>query len=104
MEHIVQFAVSIDDAAIEKSVMEHAEEKIIKEIKQQIMDNIFDREWSRHASEKSPLSDFSKRILEEWLSQHKDHIIEEAAKYLADRLLRTKAAKEMLTEVLADNG
>lgn len=104
MEHIVQFAVGIDDEAIKKSVMEHAEEKITKDIKQQIMDNVFDHEWSRHARDNSPLSDYSKRILEEWLSQNKDHIIEETAKYLAERLMRTKAAKEMLTEVLADNG
>ena len=41
MEHIVQFAVGIDDEAIKRNIEEHAVEHIKKELKRDIANKIF---------------------------------------------------------------
>ena len=99
MEHIVQFAISIDDRTIAKRIEENAEKQIIKEIKEMIADHIFENRYGQHIG----LSARTANMVEEWLDQHKKEIIDKAAEHLAEKLARTKAAKEKLTEVL-DNG
>lgn len=104
MEHIVQFAIGIDDDAIKDRIMQNAEKKITDDIEQQVRDALFDRGWKKHANIDDPLNGYSERIVSNFLEQHKQEIIDKAAEHLADKLSRTKAAKEMLTEVLYDNG
>ena len=102
MEHIMQFAIGIDDNAIRKRVEEAAEKQIIDEIGQQVRDNLFQASYyGRHASVKDPLSEYSKRIINDFLERHKDEIIEKAAVHLADRLSRSKVVKEAIAEKLA---
>lgn len=95
MEHIVQFAVSIDDNAIVQHVTEHAEKEIIKDLKQQVANKIFKAYYYRTNAdpEKDPLSEFAKDIICNMLEEHKDTITTKAAEILADRLARTKAGK-----------
>lgn len=97
MEHIVQFAVGIDDNAIAQRVEESAEKQIIKDIKQDVMNKIFQSYYrNSDATRKDPLSDFSKGLVESFLNEHKDEILDKAAMHLADKLSRTKAAKEKI--------
>lgn len=98
MEHIVQFAIGIDDAAIEKRIMETAEQQIINSIRHDIENHLF---TSRYGSV-SGFAVFAERIIEEWLDDHKSEIIDKAAVHLAEKLSRTKAAKEMLSEVVSN--
>lgn len=100
MEHIVQFAVSIDDTAIEKRIMETAHNQIIDAIRHEIERELFEVRYGSFSN----MRQVGVCIVEEWLNDHKQEIIDKAAEHLADKLARTKAAKEMLTEVLADNG
>lgn len=103
MEHIVQFAVGIDDNAIVKNIMEHAEKTITDELTQQVRDKLFESSYyNRHATEKDPLSSYAKSLIEKWLDSHKDEIIEKAAMHLADRLVRTKAVKERVGKVIEE--
>ena len=98
MEHIVQFAVGIDDAAIKKHVEERAAAQIIGEIKQEIANKLFESRYcTRNANpEKDPLSVFSERVILNFLEDKKDAIIQKAGELLAARLLRTKAAKSLI--------
>lgn len=98
MEHIVQFAVGIDDAAIKRHVEESAAKQIIGEIKQEIADKLFESRYcARNANpEKDPLSNFSEGIILDFLEDKKDAIIQKAGELLADRLLRTKSAKSLI--------
>ena len=98
MEHIVQFAIGIDDEAIRTSIMSRAEKEIINAITRNIEDRIFEIRYGRNIG----LNEKSEKIVEEWLNDHKSEIIEKAAEHLADKLSRTKAAKEMLAEVVRD--
>lgn len=99
MEHIVQFAVGIDDNAIVKNIMEHAEKVITDELTQQVRDKLFSSSYyARHATEKDPLSSYAEGLINRYLDSHKDEIIEKAAIHLADKLSRTKAVKERIVQ------
>ena len=99
MEHIIQFAVGIDDDAIVKNVTKHAEESITKELTQQVRDRLFESGYyKQHATEKDPLNAYSDRLLTKWLDDHKDEIVDKAAKFLAEKLARTKVVKERVAK------
>lgn len=99
MEHIVQFAIGIDDKAIVDRVTENAEAQITKDIEQQVRNSLFEaRYYGRNADKDSPLNDYSKRIIDGFLEKHKDEIIEKTAEYLAGRLMHSKVVKEKIAK------
>lgn len=98
MEHIVQFAIGIDDNAIVKRIEENAEKTITDELKKSVMSIIF--ETNRYTGKLSNMaSDWTERRVENFLEDHKAEIIECAGKYLAEKLARTKAAKEIVEDM-----
>ncbi len=102
MEHIVQFAVSIDDDAITQYVTKNAEKEIIKDLKQQVANRLFESRYYRGNSdpERDPLNEWAKNeIINTFLDENKDKIISEAAKELAVKLARTKAGKAILEDL-----
>lgn len=94
MEHIVQFAIGIDDDAIKKRVEENAEKTIINELKSEISKTIFDKDY--YGRPTKTLSTWAGSYLEDFLEKHKTEIVECAGKILAEKLTRTKAVKEMV--------
>ena len=52
------------------------------------------------ASPNDPLSELSKSLVLNVMEEHKDEIIDAAGRYLADKLIRSKAAREKAKEVL----
>ena len=101
MEHIVQFAIGIDDDTIVKKVSENAEKEIIKNLQQQVSNKLFEScYWNKDADPKrDPLSDYSKYLVENFLEQHKTEILEKAAAHLADKLARSKKGKEIFNNL-----
>ena len=99
MEHIVQFAIGIDDNAIVKAVSENAEKEIIKDLQQQVTNILFRPKGylKRDADPKiDPLSEFAQEIILEFFKENKDIIIENASKIITDKLARSKAYKAIL--------
>ena len=113
-EHILNFAVGIEDDKIIDAVMKSAENSIINDIKKSVIDRMFDdrrgyynssvcemnmRTASYKVKSDAVLSDMSKDIIEKIFAENKDQIIELAAEKLADSYKRTKAWKEKTAEV-----
>ena len=104
MEHIVQFGIGIDDEAIRKIIMEKAEQSILDDLKKQIrtdIDNqifVIDRGWYGKDYKRVGLQDWVKDLVEKTLKDNKDQIIKMASERLADKISRTKAVKEAMTE------
>lgn len=99
MEHIVQFAIGIDDQAIQENVMRTAELQIVRQIKQDLTDRLFsNRGWNKHASPEDPLSSYALDLLADYLEENKDAIVDRAAKYLADRVSKRKSAQSLKEE------
>lgn len=101
MEHIVQFAISIDDNAIKKRVVEAAEREIISDIKQQVLNQIFESRsyYRKDATPNDPMQLWVKDLIIESLKEEEKGIVLAAAKILADRLPRTKAFKSLLEKM-----
>lgn len=101
MEHIVQFAVDIDDERIVKKVEEYAVKEITNNLQQQVANKLFDSMYYNTDAriERDPLSRFSESIIDSFFEKYKDIIIDKAAKRLADRLARTKVAKAILGDI-----
>ena len=100
MEHIVQFAIGIDDEAIRKRIEEHSVENIEKELKQYVVNRIFHTYRSNADPENDPISEFAKNIIKEAMNGYRDEIIQRAAELLVDSYKRTKAWKESVEGVI----
>ena len=100
MEHIVQFAIGIDDAAITKRIEENAEKIITQNIQQKVERSIFKFDYRGRVENR--LNDKAETVLINWLESHKDEIIKLASKALADKMIRTKAVKTAIDDVLKD--
>jgi hypothetical protein len=100
MEHIVQFAIGIDDAAIAKKIEENAEKIVIQKIQQKVERSIFRSNY--YGKVENCLNQGAETVLINWLESHKDEIIKLASKALADKMIRTKAVKTAIDGVLKD--
>lgn len=97
MEHIVQFAIGIDDEAIKKRCEESAYDSIIKQLTQECKEYLIkngygDGDW--YASKKVDWVGIAMRRVDSFIENNRDAIIEAAANKLADSIKRTKAYKE----------
>jgi hypothetical protein len=101
MEHIVQFAVGIDDNKITALVEQNAEKEIIKDLKQDVANKLFKKDYYRkNADPKTDcLSYFSEQLVIGMLEENKEYILDKAATLLANKLARTKKGKEILDKL-----
>lgn len=97
MEHIVQFAINFDDQKITEMVEKNAEKIIINDLEQKINDELFEsRHYRGHGDPSEGFQEWVKFRVDSFLEAHKQEIIDQAASYLAYKLSRTKAARELL--------
>lgn len=97
MEHIINFAISVEDERIVKSIEKNVEQNVTNAIRAKVEDIICNR--YRYRDEKEPLKNMINECIRNVLEENKDYILENAYKTLADRLLRSKAGKELLERV-----
>ena len=102
MEHIVQFAINIDDKTIQNRIEEHAYTDVLNKLTKEAMDTVFvhTNAYSRENMWKTVLVGALQRFLEE----RKDEIIDKAANMLADRFQRTKKYREAMGATIAKDG
>ena len=110
MEHILQVAFQFDDEAVKKRLEDQCfgevVDRIVKEYKSVVSERYHYSGWDPYASKEKKLEDrFLQAVRDDVLEsvndfciQHKDEIIDLAASKLADKLSRTKKAKEILNE------
>lgn len=95
MEHIVQFAIGIDDNLIRRRIELAAEEQIMKEITRDAKSVIYTRKGYGATDFSTNPTQFFADKLDAFFKENEDKIIKMAAERLADRLSRTKKAKEL---------
>ena len=96
MEHIVQFAVNIDDEQIKKTVERNVVTQIAAEIRKDYMKELtgkIDPSTYQYSQRNKEIVD---RNIKEFLDNNK----EMAVNQLAERLSRAKAAKEALNKTI----
>ena len=102
MEHIVQFAINIDDKAIQNRIEEHAYTDVLDKLTKNAVDSVFSytNAYSRDTLWRNLMEDALQRFLEE----RKDEIIDKAANMLADRFQRTKKYREAMGTAIEKDG
>ena len=103
MEHIVQFAIGMDDEAIQKRIEENAYQDALKSITKQVWDAVFPEylaPYSRGEKEKELAFEAVSRFME----KHQDEIIDKTANRLVERFSRTKKFREAMGAVIEKDG
>ena len=104
MKHIVNIAFDFDDDRVRKYMDETIEETVRKDIRQAVVDNVFEKSaWGRnsHADpEKDPLQFWVKNMVRDALLECKDEICKLAAAELAQSMKRSKKCRDaVMSEV-----
>lgn len=94
MEHIVQFAVGIDDNAIRQRVEQSAEKEITKQLADDIKKTFYEVDYYGHTSNRP--SSFVLAKIDSFLENNRDAILEMAADKIAEKLARSKRGKVIL--------
>lgn len=102
MEHIVQFAIGIDNKAIQNRIKEYAYRDVLDKLAKNAVDSVFahTNAYSRDTMWKTLMED----ALQSFLEERKDEIIDKAANMLADRFQRTKKYREAIGGAIAKDG
>ena len=104
MEHIVQFAIGIDDEAIRKTVKESAESQIIAAIKKDVEKTMFARPPFSYGGDvdKDNPKEWVKNMVRSVIEDNKDKIIDGAISELAKNMAKTKAVKEAMAKMIEE--
>lgn len=102
MEHVIQFAVGIDDDRIVNLVEANASKQIIGDLKQQVANRIFSANYYDKNADPSrdQLSEASVKIVSDFLKDNKDNIVERASEILADKMFKSKTIREKIKDSL----
>ena len=93
MEHILQFAINIDDETIKSRIEKSATDKMVNDLTRDVRDAIFTR------LSNSGFRPSAERIIKGVFEDSKDEIIERASKMVAESIKRSKRYKEALAEI-----
>lgn len=102
MEHIVQFAIGIDDETIQNRIEEHAYSDVLNKLTKNAVDSVFSHSsaYTRDIMWEGLMGE----ALQSFLEERKDEIIDKAANMLADRFQRTKKYREAMGDAIAKDG
>ena len=103
MEHIVQFAISIDDKTIQKRIEENAYQDALKSITKKVYDAVFPSYLSSYAREEQEKT-FMVKALSGFMEEHQDEIIDKAVNLLVDKFSRTKRFREAMGAAVEKDG
>ncbi len=102
MQHVVNVAFDFDDDRVKKILEDTTVEKVQKDIKQAIIDEVFEKsDWGRgsHANpENDPLSAWVTRYIKELIGEYKEDIIKQAGKEIAQSMMKSSKWKQMVIE------
>ena len=100
MEHIVQFAIGVDDERIQKIMEESAAQQVMEEI--QKFTNGTDYSGKPRRADAENLEPIFKEEISKCVKEHADEIIELVVKEVAKNMMHTKKVKETLNKIAED--
>lgn len=97
MDHLVQFTISIDDAHIASLVEKQAASVLSDEVIKVVKKTIGDGSYFGDGMSKQALGEVYK-----FLEDYKDYIIQESAKEIATRVMRSKKTKDAIIDKIGE--
>ena len=100
MEHIVQFAISIDDDTIKRNIENSVERQVTRKINSDCMKALVGKKSITNCDYTQKLKEMVDDNIQNFLAENKDEIIKIAADKLSEKLSRTKAINKSIEEFL----
>lgn len=102
MEHIVQFAISIDDEAIKRRVEHNLMSALVAELRHDVMNALSEKGNTTAYEYKRLINQLISEKTEELFSTIKDDIITTTSTMLSNKLAKTKKVTEAVNKLLGD--
>lgn len=104
MQHVVNIAFDFDDERVKKILEETTVDKIQKDIREIIIDQLFEKRWSnKHANPASDhLQEWVKWCVKDFIVEYKDDIVKQAAKEVAEKLARSNTFREKVIKEVSE--
>lgn len=102
MEHIVQFAISIDDDKIKRNIENGLEKQVTNKIKGDCMKALVGKKSITNCDYTQKLKEMIDDNIQNFLAENKDEIIKIAADKLSEKLSRTKAVREAVNKSIEE--
>lgn len=102
MEHILQFGINIDDEMIKKTIVDTASQQIVNSIRNDIMKQLTGNKKPTEWEYTNRLKNLVEECSETFIKEYKDEIIEKTSDKLSERLIKTKAIKDMVNKAVSD--
>ena len=102
MQHVVTVAFDFYDLTIQRIVESGAENKIVEEIKQQMLQKIYrTRGYSNQKIDPryDPFSEWTESVIRDLFNENKEEIMDRAAKIVADSVKKSKYYKEGIADI-----
>ena len=98
MEHLVQFAINVDDEKIKQTIESNVMKQIVNKISEECLNEIVDKDSNYPFKIRQLVNNNIQRFFE----QNKDLIIFETSNKLAEKLVKTKAVREAVEKLLGE--
>ncbi len=98
MEHLVQFAISVDDEKIKQTIENNVMKQVVNKLSEECLNEIADKDSNYTYKTRQLVNDNIQRFFE----QNKDLIIFETSNKLAEKLVKTKAVREAVEKLLGE--
>ena len=102
---IINIPIQVDEAKMEEVIKRDYEQRVIKLIAEHITTALTNKSSRYYGNnrESDGMTNLINERIDLFIDVHKDEIIEIAGSRLADKLARTKAAKELVENLKADS-
>ena len=101
MEHILQFAISIDEDRIQEEIKRSAVNKASKELTDAVKKELGQDYYGRFSDE-CKLYKMAEAAIKNVVKEHENHIVESIAKNVAEGLVRSPKFREKVLNKLED--
>lgn len=106
MQHIVNIAFDFDDETVKQHIEKNVEDSVINKISRNIEVAIFQKMGFGQTYETSKETAYRELVQNQvgkFLSEHKEEILQTTGTIMAERLCRTKAARELIGKAVEKN-
>lgn len=96
----VRVTIGVNEEEIAKEIRKNVEDRVVEKITKEIKGVIYKKELYGSRETNEPLCRMIHSHISEILEDNKSVIVQEAAKALADKMIKTKAVKEAIKETI----
>lgn len=96
----VPVTIGVNEEEIAKEIRENVEDRVVEKITKEIKEVIYEKSIYGSRDTNEPLKRMVRMQIDEILKRNESMIAQEAAKALADKMIKTKAVKEAIKETI----